>query len=87
MVFAGIDGRHINKLSWIYSMFHTWTMSPSTFDAGNGTGGEFNETSVGALSANTITSERNARPVINLKSDTLITGGIGTVNEPYVIAE
>ena len=86
MVFAGIDGRHINKLSWIYSMFHTWTMSPSTFDAGNGTGGEFNETSVGALSANTITSERNARPVINLKSDTLITGGIGTVNEPYVIA-
>ena len=55
MVFAGIDGRHINKLSWIYSMFHT--------------------------------SERNARPVINLKSDTLITGGIGTVNEPYVIAE
>ena len=87
MVFAGIDGRHINKLSWIYSMFHTWTMSPSTFDAGNGAGGEFNETSVGALSANTITSERNARPVINLKSDTLITGGIGTVNEPYVIAE
>ena len=87
MVFAGIDGRHINKLSWIYSMFHTWTMSPSTFDAGNGTGGEFNETSVGALSANTITSERNARPVINLKSDTLITGGIGTVNDPYVIAE
>ena len=87
MVFAGIDGRHINKLSWIYSMFHTWTMSPSTFDAGNGTGGEFNETSVGALSANTITSERNACPVINLKSDTLITGGIGTVNEPYVIAE
>lgn len=87
MVFAGIDGRHINKLSWIYSMFHTWTMSPSMFDAGNGAGGEFNETSVGALSANTITSERNARPVINLKSDTLITGGIGTVNEPYVIAE
>lgn len=87
MVFAGIDGRHINKLSWIYSMFHTWTMSPSTFDAGNGAGGEFNETSVGALSLNTITSERNARPVINLKSDTLITGGIGTVNEPYVIAE
>ena len=85
MVFAGLDGRHINKLSWIYSMFHIWTMSPSMFDAGNGAGGEFNETSVGALSTNTITSERNARPVINLKSDVKITGGTGTANDPYVI--
>lgn len=85
MVFAGIDGRHINKLSWIYSMFHTWTMSPSGFVAGNAAGGEFNEVSVGTLYANTITSERNARPVINLKPDVKITGGTGTSNEPFIV--
>ena len=85
MVFAGIDGRHINKLSWIYSMFHTWTMSPSGFGAGNAAGSEFNEVSVGTLSANTITSGRNARPVINLKPDVKITGGTGTSNDPFIV--
>ena len=85
MVFAGMDNRHINKLSWIYSTQHTWTMSPSGFGAGNVAGGEFNEVSVGTLSANTITSGRNARPVINLKPDVKITGGTGTSNDPFIV--
>lgn len=86
LVFAGMDNRHTNKLSWAYSTQHYWTMSPSTFFAAYGNVGEWDLDSAGYLYAWwSVTSSLGARPVINLKSDTLITGGIGTSSDPFVV--
>lgn len=86
LVFAGMDNRHINKLSWAYSTQHYWTMSPSYFSATGGFATEWALNSAGFLNGGWFVSNSlGARPVINLKSDTLITGGIGTSSEPFVV--
>ena len=86
LVFAGMDQRHINKLSWAYSTQHYWTMSPSSFDAVRSAALEWNLSGAGNLIPWwNVDSGLGSRPVINLKSDTLITGGIGTANDPFVV--
>ena len=86
LVFAGMDNRHINKLSWAYSTQHYWTMSPSYFDVTWGGALEWALNSAGYLNPWwNVASSHGARPVINLKSDTLITGGIGTSSDPFVV--
>ena len=86
LVFAGMDNRHTNKLSWAYSTQHYWTMSPSRFDATWGGASEWSLNSAGFLYPWAyVTYWFGARPVINLKSDTLITGGIGTSSDPFVV--
>ena len=86
LVFAGMDNRHINKLSWAYSTQHYWTMSPSYFDATWGDAREWRQFSAGCLTRHWyVASGLGARPVINLKSDTLITSGIGTSSDPFVV--
>ena len=86
LVFAGMDQRHINKLSWVYSTQRYWTMSPSYFIATSGVAQEWHLHSAGYLSQwNSVADGYGARPVINLKSDTLITGGIGTSFDPFVV--
>ena len=86
LVFAGMDQRHINKLSWAYSTQHYWTMSPSYFDAAWGYAYEWGLNSAGNLIPWwDVTYSLGARPVINLKSDTLITSGIGTSSDPFVV--
>lgn len=86
LVYAGMDNRHINKLSWAYSTQHYWTMSPSFFDATSGFAREWGLLSAGYLhSWWGVNNSLGARPVINLKSDTLITGGIGTSSDPFVV--
>ncbi len=86
LVFAGMDNRHINKLSWVYSTQHYWTMSPSNFDAPWGDAREWFQHSAGSLSHYwNVARGLGARPVINLKSDVKISGGFGTSNDPYVV--
>ncbi len=86
LVFAGMDQRHINKLSWASSTQHYWTLSPSNFDATWGNAVEWSLLSAGNLHPWWyVASSLGARPVINLKSDTLITGGIGTANDPFIV--
>ena len=86
LVFAGMDKRHINKLSWAYSTQHYWTMSPSVFSAASGATAEWNLHSAGYLDLGWgVAGSLGARPVINLKSETLITGGIGSANDPFVV--
>ena len=81
-----MDNRHINKLSWAYSTQHYWTMSPSYFDATNGFADEWHLLSTGYLNYGWgVAGSLGARPVINLKSDTLITSGIGTSSDPFVV--
>ena len=86
IVFAGMDNRHINKLSWIYSTQHTWTMSPSRFSASYGYASGWIENSAGYLNHWGYASNWNgARPVINLKAYVEISGGTGTANEPFIV--
>ena len=85
LVFSGMDYDHVNKLAWSYSTQHYWTMSPSYFDAAWGSAYEWILLSAGYLPIAWVTSGYGARPVINLKSDTLITGGIGTSSDPFVV--
>ena len=85
MVFAGMDNRHINKLSWIYSTQHTWTMSPPYFSAPYGHAYEWSENSAGYLNTAWVENSFGARPVINLKADVEISGGMGTNNDPFVV--
>lgn len=86
LVYAGMDNRHINKLSWAYSTQHYWTMSPSYFVAAYGAARAWFLNSAGYLDPWAwVAGSYGARPVINLKSDTLITGGIGTSSDPFVV--
>ena len=86
MVFAGMDNRHINKLSWIYSTGHTWTMSPSAFNVTDGNAREWSELSTGYLYGwSCVTGWGGARPVINLKADVRISGGTGTASDPFIV--
>ena len=86
LVYAGMDNRHTNKLSWAYSTQHYWTMSPSSFDATLGYAIEWFLNSAGSLTPWWgVGSHLGVRLVINLKSDTLITGGIGTSSDPFVV--
>ena len=86
LVFSGMDYDHVNKLAWSYSTQHYWTLSPSYFDATWGIAYEWGLLSAGFLGNDWyVTSGGGARPVINLKSDTLITGGIGTSSDPFVV--
>ena len=86
LVFAGMDNRHINKLSWAYSTQHYWTMSPSVFYVSNGRADEWSLHSTGCFNPwYYVANGFGARPVINLKADVRISGGTGTANEPYVI--
>ncbi|MDD5836198.1 MAG: hypothetical protein PUD34_03185, partial [bacterium] len=87
LVFAGMDVKHLNKLSWVYSTNHYWTMSPSRFYAPGGIADEWMQYSVGRINGWNGTNSLGARPVINLKSDVEISGGIGTATDPFVIAE
>ena len=86
MVFAGMTNKESNKLSWIYSEQYTWTMSPSYFSATRSTAYEWGEDSSGLLIHWWgVRGSLDTRPVINLKADVKISGGIGTVNEPFII--
>ncbi len=86
IVFAGIDQRHINKLSWAYSIQHYWTMSPSVFYATKSYAREWNLVKDGYLYiGSSVGGSNGVRPVINLKSDVKISDGTGTANDPFII--
>ena len=85
LIFAGMDSRHTNKLSWAYLTEHYWTMSPSYFYTTGDTAIEWFQHGAGYLAYNSVGAGYGARPVINLKSDTLITSGIGTSSDPFVV--
>ena len=86
LVFAGMDYNHINKLSYVYSSQFYWTMTPAFFDKNFGYAKTWNQYADGYLRyLNYVTRDYGIRPVINLKADVKITGGIGTANDPFVV--
>ena len=84
LVLSGMKKRQINKFAWTYTDIAYFTMTPSQFDH------NYTVSDVWALNKYlhgymTVGSELYVRPVISLKSDVKISGGIGTINDPFVV--
>ena len=79
-------GQNINTLAYTFLNLKYWTMSPSIYSEYNTAAKVYTQYIPGYVNGgNDVTNENYVRPVINLKSDVEISGGIGTVNDPYVI--
>lgn len=87
LVYAGMDSKHINRLSWVYSSENYWTMSPSYYYSSNKIAYTWSLNSDGNLSNNFVSTSRGLRPVVNLIPSVKISGGIGTKSDPFVIEE
>jgi len=86
LMLGGIADGYLNRLSYTYSSYTYWTMSPSQFSVINMIAYELSAHSDGYLNQwNNVTSGYGVRGVINLKSDVEISGGIGTSNDPFII--
>ena len=84
LIYSGLSANSYNTHAWSYSTSKYWTMTPSYYSiSGNQI---FSIHPYGFAYLNSAgDSSFGIRPVINLKSDVKITGGIGTSNDPYVI--
>ncbi len=86
LALSGYANNYLNKSAYTYSSLTYWTMSPGIFSVGNTTAREFVLSSDVSVSGwGVVTDSFGVRAVINLKSDTQISGGIGTSNDPFVI--
>ena len=86
LAMAGMVNSRTNLQGWAYNNYNYYTMTPKLyFSSGgapymwimNGDDYNFGEWKIG--------SDISIRPVISLKPDVKISGGIGTINEPFII--
>ena len=87
LALSGYANNYLNKSAYTYSSSIYWTMSPSNFIVGDAAAHEFALHSGGYAHSRWVTSWNGVRAVVNLKSDTQISGGIGTSNDPYVVSD
>lgn len=85
LMLGGLADGYMNRLSYTYSSYNYWTLSPRHFAIADTAASEFNAYSVGYASTDWVTSSLGVRAVINLNSDVQISGGIGTANDPFVV--
>ncbi len=83
---AGLKNGYINKLTYISSgVYPYWTMTPNYYwDRITASQVFFTESGL-INNGGTVDINLGVRPVINLKAETEISGGIGTSNEPFII--
>ena len=85
MLSGYVDG-YINKSAYTYSTNTYWTLSPSYFGVTYTVSRGFNLDSEGyPRGYDYVTYTNGVRPVINIKGDAKISGGIGTSSSPYEI--
>ena len=85
LMYSGLNASILNTLSWTYSENFYWTMSPSLFSSYYKTA--YNVCyNIGRVSDWCwVNWDMMFKPVISLKSDVEISGGIGTINDPFVV--
>ena len=84
VAFAGGVYRQDNTSYYLYTNGYYWTMSPRFFFSGNAF--VFYVNSDGQLYSNMgVYTANSVRPVINLRSDVIISSGDGTSSNPYVV--
>ena len=85
LMLSGLVGNTINKLAFTYSNTRYFTISPGYYSHNEGAYLMFLDPK-GIVSHGGWTAYTMAiRPVINLKANVEISGGIGTINDPYII--
>ena len=86
LMFSGlIKNTTMNKLVYTYSDDIYWTMSPIFF-ANSSTDAHIFTAIEGFIhNWGKVNTGYAVRPVINLKAEVKISGGIGTINDPYVV--
>ena len=88
LIFAGMSNGISNVHFYAYSANHYWTMSPAIYSPyHNSLLHFFPRSSSGRIDYDRVNYNFSVRPVINLKADVEISGGIGTINDPYTIKE
>ena len=86
LVAGGLNNKYLNKYSYLYSDSNYWTMTPTQYVANAMYTALWVPINDGYINFYYSSNETlGVRPVINLKSDVKITGGIGTINDPFVI--
>ncbi len=85
LAYSGLSSKSKNSKTWSYSSSSYWTMSASHFDPQYAIALNVSYASDRLNMVQCNTYSLGIRPVINLKSDVKITGGIGTTNDPFVI--
>lgn len=86
LMLSGYADGYINKSTYTYSTNTYWTLSPSYFYVSLAGARVFILNDAGYLdSSSTVYAVRGVRPVINIKGNAKISGGIGTANSPYEI--
>ena len=81
---GGVNGQK-NSLFYLYTGQSYWTLSPSNFRSWSAAANVWSVISDGLLGTNWVSTWLGVRPVVNLSSDILISGGTGTANNPYVV--
>ena len=76
----------INQNYYLTTGSYYWLASSSSLASSNGFSYSWDVYSPGYLSMDYSTNAYGARPVINLRSDVLITSGIGTQTNPYEVS-
>ncbi len=75
-----------NEKYYLRTGEYYWTMSPSFFHSGSVNAHEWHVIPTGELSPwDRVGASHGARAVINLKSDVLLAGGNGTMDDPYTV--
>ena len=86
LMLSGFADGYINKSTYTYNTSSYWTMSPRNFSTENAAAIVFYMGAAGNPSGGiSILSGGGVRAVINLSSDTQISGGIGTENNPFEV--
>lgn len=85
LMLAGLNVNNLNRLTWAHSNTDYFTMTPSYYNHYECGYVMFYDTN-GIISRGGCTKYlKGIRPVINLKPNVKITGGIGTSNDPFII--
>ena len=75
-----------NSNYYLYNGQYFWTLTPSYFSPSSSLAGVWTMSHLGGLIPwNFVTNSFGIRPVINLKSDTIITKGDGTALNPFTV--
>ena len=82
---AGMVNGYLNTLSYVYAGTWYWTMSPYSFRPSGSASIVWSVGGTGYFSGDWVPGGYGVRPVINLKSDVEISGGIGTINDPFIV--
>ena len=85
LAYAGMSSGYLNRLVYTYSSQTYWSLSPIGFSSSGSSARVWNVRGAGSLNDNYVTNSLGVRPVINLTSETLISGGTGTKNDPFTI--